>query len=196
MPFAGAYVIGGKLSYKNRYLGTMTWDKCIEMLNKKDNIIGTDYIALNEGTSFDLSTGVPDHEYQPIDENEVKLYIDSTLSKLKYPYELDEMPDQLKLNNDISASILAMNERLERIKLVPDMSVFIEVFDKEVPIIEVSKTQSNGTLKCSMDPRLLRRILDRHSHWNNAQVGCHIEFIRTPNYYSPDIHTALAFFHL
>ena len=89
-----------------------------------------------------------------------------------------------------------MNERLERIKLVPDMSVFIEVFDKEVPIIEVSKTQSNGTLKCSMDPRLLRRILDRHSHWNNAQVGCHIEFIRTPNYYSPDIHTALAFFHL
>ena len=196
MPFAGAYVLGGKLSYKNRYLGTMTWDKCIEMLNKKDNIIGTDYIALNEGTSFDLSTGLPDQEYQPIDENEVKLYIDSSLSKLKYSYESDEMPSQLKLYNDINASILAMNERLERINFVPDMNVFIEVFDKELPIFEVSKTQSNGTLKCSMDPRLLRRILDRNTHWNNAQVGCHIEFIRTPNYYSPDIHTALAFFHL
>jgi UDP-MurNAc hydroxylase len=196
LPFAGAYVLGGKLSYKNKYLGTMSWDKCIDMLNKKDSIQGTEYIALNEGTTFNLSSGKPDYEYKPIDENEIDAYIKSTLSQLRYPYELDEMPNKLKLENDISTAVLAMSERLERIKLVPDMNVFLEVYEREIPIIKVLERQSKGILKCRMDPRLLRRILDRSSHWNIAEIGCHIDFDRQPNYYSPDIHTALQFFHM
>jgi UDP-MurNAc hydroxylase len=167
-------------------------EKVSEHLNNLERNV--DY--LNEGTTFDLSSGEPDCEYQLIDENEMEVYIESTLSKLKYPHELDEMPNKLKLDDDISAAVLAMNERLERIKLVPDMCVFLEVFEQEIPIIEVSENLSKGTLKCKMDPRLLRRILDRSSHWNNAEIGCHIEFIRKPNYYSPDIHTALQFFHI
>lgn len=196
LPFAGAYVLGGKLSYKNKYLGTMTWDKCIELLNKKDNIQGTEYIALNEGTTFDLNTGLPDKEYQPINEDEVKRYIDTKLSNLKYPYELDDMPDQSQLLNDINNAILAMETRLQKIGIVPDMMVTLEVFNEEITIMNTLETESNGTLKCSIDPRLLRRILDKSAHWNNAEIGCHIEFDRKPNYYSPDIHTALQFFHL
>lgn len=196
LPFAGAYVLGGKLAYKNKYLGTMTWDKCIEMLNNKENIQGTEYIALNEGTTFDLDSGEPDCQYQLIDENEIEAYIESTLSKLKYPYELDEMPDKLKLEEDINKAVSAMNERLDRIGLIPDMCVFLEVGEKEIPIINVSDSLSKGNLKCTIDLRLLRRILDRSSHWNNAEIGCHIEFIRKPNYFSPDMHTALQFFHL
>ena len=196
LPFAGAYVLGGKLSYKNKYLGTVSWDKCIEMLNKKDNIQGTEYIALNEGSSFDLNTGLPDTEYQPINEDEVKLYIDTKLSNLKYPYELDDMPEQSKLLDDINDAILAMETRLKRIGIVPDMMVSLEVFNEEITIMNTLETESNGTLKCRMDPRLLRRILDKSSHWNNAEIGCHIEFDRKPNYYSPDIHTGLQFFHL
>ena len=196
LPFAGAYVLGGKLAYKNKYLGTMSWDTCIEMLNNKENIQGTEYIALNEGTTFDLDSGEPDCQYQLIDENEIEAYIESTLSKLKYPYELDEMPDKLKLEEDINKAALAMNERLDRINLIPDMRVFLEVGEKEIPIIKVSDSLSKGSLKCTIDLRLLRRILDRSSHWNNAEIGCHIEFIREPNYFSPDMHTALQFFHL
>ena len=196
LPFAGAYVLGGKLAYKNKYLGTMSWDKCIEMLNNKEKIQGTEYIALNEGTTFDLDSGEPDCQYQLIDENEIEVYVESTLSKLKYPYELEEMPDKLKLDEDINKAVSAMNERLDRIKLIPDMCVFLEVGEKEIPIIKVSDSLSKGNLKCTMDLRLLRRILDRSSHWNNAEIGCHIAFTRKPNYYSPDMHTALQFFHL
>ena len=196
LPFAGAYVLGGRLSYKNKYLGTMTWDKCIDMLKEKGEELETDYIALNEGTTFDLSTGLPDREYRPINENDIDTYVDSKLSKLKYPYELDDMPDESKLLDDINNAVLAMEERLERIKLVPDMSVHLEIYNKEISVIDVPEHKSNGVLNCKMDPRLLRRILDRSSHWNNAEIGCHIEFVRTPNHYSPDMHTALQFFHL
>ena len=47
-----------------------------------------------------------------------------------------------------------------------------------------------------LDERLLNRILDRKSHWNNAEIGCHIEIDRKPNIYEKDSHTMMQFFHL
>jgi UDP-MurNAc hydroxylase len=47
-----------------------------------------------------------------------------------------------------------------------------------------------------MDYRLLKRIVNRQAHWNNAEIGCHVDFIRTPNTYLPDVHTMLSFFCL
>ena len=47
-----------------------------------------------------------------------------------------------------------------------------------------------------LDERLLNRILDRKSHWNNAEIGCHIEIDRKPNIYEIDSHTMMQFFHL
>jgi len=197
LPFAGAYVLGGRLAHKNKYLGTMTWDQCVGMLREKDVIPATEYIVLNEGTSFDLSTGLPNKEYQAINEEDVQRYIELNLSKLKYPYELDEMPDHCKLMRDIDDARVAMMARLEKIGLQPNMTVSLLIGNDEVNILTPpSATESKGNLSCRMDLRLLRRILDRSSHWNNAEIGCHIEFNRNPNYYSPDIHTALQFFHL
>lgn len=194
LPFAGAYVLGGKLSHKNRYLGTMTWDKCIEMLNKKNSIQGTEYIALREQDIFDLDTGMSNKEYIPIDENEIKNYIQNVLAKIKYPYENDSIPNIEKLIKDLVLSSSKMYERLNRIKLIPDMDVYIKVEDKSINVL--SAENPKGKIECSLDLRLLKRILDRKSHWNNAEIGCHIEFNRSPNYYSPDIHTALQFLHL
>ena len=98
------------------------------------------------------------------------------------------------MQKDINIASMKMQERCGRIKLKPDMNVNIKLEDD---IIEICNSEeSKGNLSCSMDNRLLRRILDRKSHWNNAEIGCHIEFNRTPNYYSPDIHLMLQFFHL
>ena len=47
-----------------------------------------------------------------------------------------------------------------------------------------------------LDLKLLRRILDRKAHWNNAEVGSHINFKRYPNKMDPDVHTCMSFFHL
>ncbi len=51
-------------------------------------------------------------------------------------------------------------------------------------------------LKCSMAPGLLRRILTRETHWNNAEVAFDIMFDRRPNTYMPDVHTLMSFFHV
>ncbi len=49
-------------------------------------------------------------------------------------------------------------------------------------------------LQCTLDEDLLRRILRREEHWNNAELGCHITFDRKGPY-MPDVHTLLCFFH-
>ena len=85
LPFAGAYVLGGKNNYKNKYLGTTTWDNCIEMLKDKEKIKNTQYIALREQDIFDLDMGMSSKEYIKIDEDEVENYIKMFWQKSNIP---------------------------------------------------------------------------------------------------------------
>ncbi len=51
-------------------------------------------------------------------------------------------------------------------------------------------------LVSSMDLPLLAKILRRQEHWNNAEIGCHIDFSRSPDEYQFDAHVLLSFLHL
>ena len=169
LPFAGAYVLGGKEHYKNTYLGTTTWDKCIEILENKEELTPTKFIALREQDIFDIDTGISNREYIRIDENEVEKYIKNVLAKIIYPYEKDQMPNIEILIQDLVISASKMEERFNRIKLVPDVDVFVKVGNESVPVL--CAKYPKGKMECSLDLRLLRRILDKKSHWDNAQVG-------------------------
>ena len=52
------------------------------------------------------------------------------------------------------------------------------------------------TLECELNKKLLKRILTKKSHWNNAEIGCHITMFRYPDKYEPDAHTLLQFLHI
>ena len=86
-----------------------------------------------------------------IDENNVNKYIENVLAKMKYP---DPMPNIEKLTEDLN--LCHLQERLERIKLIPDLDVFI-----------VSKIKNNSgecsKNLCSLDLRLLKRIRSKKS---------------------------------
>lgn len=61
---------------------------------------------------------------------------------------------------------------------------------------ETGWIEETPELRCYLKPEMLRRILRREFHWNNAEIGCHIFFDRRPNDYMPDVHTLMSFFHL
>ena len=46
-----------------------------------------------------------------------------------------------------------------------------------------------------MEGDVLRRILSRELHWNNAELACSIMFDRRPNVYAPDVHMLMSFLH-
>jgi UDP-MurNAc hydroxylase len=47
------------------------------------------------------------------------------------------------------------------------------------------------------DPRLLKRLLSgpKHAHWNNAEIGSHLEFARQPDVFERGLHHVLSYFH-
>ena len=65
LPFAGAYVLGGKQHTKNPYLGTATWDECARYL--RGNLSNQSrVICLRENDVFDLDSGAANRPYVPI----------------------------------------------------------------------------------------------------------------------------------
>jgi UDP-MurNAc hydroxylase len=200
LPFAGAYVLGGDLHHKNKYLGTTTWDECGEWLSKA-GIGSSEVVLLREGDSFNIESGVSDKEYIPIDQLEMKRYIESDLAKMRYPYQTENFPDKDTLVRDIEGASILMAERMRKYGIDSKFSVFLKVdedmlrvYPSFLKLREVDEAENK--LICEMDVRLLRNIMDRKSHWNNAEVGAHISLNRSPDCYEPDLHTGLQFFHL
>ena len=167
MPFAGAYQLGGKLKRLNPYLGTTTSKDASDYLEQQ----GIKPFRVGELPRLD-----PPGEEWP------------------YEHQLDEIPDELKLMNDIAEAFINLENKQEKLNLWPRCKVILKLLGRDH--IYNFHYQPESTLICYMDPRLLRRILDRKEHWNNAEIGCHIRFHREPNKYNPDVHMLMSYFHL
>ena len=198
LPFAGAYILGGYLSRLNDYLGTTTWDVCAQKLNEI-GLSTTKVVRLREHDVLNIESGESIPEYVPLSPEHLKQYIQQ-VSDDKYPHELDAIPNSAQIIADLETASDRMRQRMARAGISSDRTVTIDVDGSAIQIHPTFSTNTdlNATprLACSLDPRLLRRILDRVSHWNNAEIGCHVEFNRVPNEYQPDLHTALQFLHL
>jgi UDP-MurNAc hydroxylase len=197
LPFAGAYVLGGREAPKNRYLGTTTWDRCAAYLLSQGT--KSDIITLREGTTINLSNLTADRSYVPLDDQACATYIADVLSQRTYDYESDPAPDETKLWEDVSIAVPLMLTRAKNLGLSTTFSVSLNSGEQErmiLPWFDAPTGTSEHHLKCSLDSRLMRRILDREAQWNSSEIGCHINFFRSPNLYEPDLHTMLQFLHL
>ncbi|MEI8161394.1 MAG: hypothetical protein WCG65_10050, partial [Actinomycetes bacterium] len=200
LPFAGAYVIGGRQAYKNRYLGTTSWDECAtEVLARRPD---QKVCLLREGDTLDILSLTNDKPYAPININAQSNYIDSVLKELEYEWESDNLPSIDELLSDLEIASAKMITRGIEFGISAGSTVVISLDGSNVEIFPhfdnspKARINFEQVLICSLNPKLLRRILDRKAHWNNAEIGCHIDFFRNPNVYEPDLHTLLQFLHL
>ena len=198
LPFAGSYVLGGKESYKNNYLGTTTWDECALYIKARNIEVKT--ITLRENNIFNLKSLTTNRDYIPIDIAHMKSYIEKDLSSMIYPYEKEKEPSLSILINNIEKASNGMLSRMQKFGIKSDYKVILDIYNEKYQIYPTFKKyiskNMHKTLVCGMDPRLLSRIVNRISHWNNAEVGAHINYIRTPDIYQPDLHTGLQFLHI
>ena len=200
LPFAGSYVIGGKQHFKNEYLGTSTWDDCKSYLDSQE-IGEAEVIVLNENQILNIEEQTIQGDYTVIDKEDMFNYINNELSKIIYPHESDEFPEKEMLLNLIERASAEMIKRMEKFKICSSFEVFLKVFDTHARIFPSFKQSKeideiDNMLLCDLDERLLLKIIERSAHWNNAEIGAHIDFYRKPNKYEPDLHTGLQFFHL
>ena len=192
LPFAGSYIIGGKNYYKNEYLGTTTWDECAEYLNENLKF-NSKVFCLRENQTYDIKNQKQLEKYEKLDINEMKKYIQSLKDK-KYEYENDQMPDVSELKDNINLASTRFIDRVKRFNIELKSNVYLKIENEDVQIVKGKDT--NRHLYCDLDLRLLNRILHKKAHWNNAEIGTHINFKRIPNKMDPDVHTCMSFFNL
>ncbi len=192
LPFAGSYVIGGKNSYKNEYLGTTTWDQCADYL-RKNLKFNSKVFCLRENQTYDIKNQKQLDKYEKLDVKEMKNYIHSLKDK-KYAYEYDDMPEISELKNELKLASVKFIERIKRFNIELKSNVYLKINNENIKVIDGK--EENRHLYCDLDLRLLKRILHKKAHWNNAEIGTHINFNRIPNKMDVDIETCMSFFHL
>lgn len=195
-PFAGAYVLGGKNYHMNVYLGTITQDEAASRLTEFNVLL------LDENNWLDIDTGSLRWPYAEIDKEQMAEYILEELKTQPYPYDREPSKDLIE---ELPKKLERARETLwfsqERLGMAKDRYVVIDYGGKPYVFnfadwFSSKSIPEKNFLWCKIHPVLLNDILERKAHWNNAEIGCHIGFIRKPDVYDPDVHTMLSFFHL
>lgn len=211
LPFAGQYTLGGKLWHLNRYRGVPELEDLESLFASERSArgIASEMVLLNSGEWFDLVEGAASSPYRPISMTDKLAYIERELSGKSYVYESDApcSSDELLLNLQEAQRhmIGQMATRGIRPRL-HDWNVYMDVGDEEgvyhVPLTEGEVARIpirdivEPCLAVQLDAKLLKRMLERKAHWNNAEIGSHLRFKRAPDVFDRPLFTALCYLHL
>lgn len=208
IPFAGRYTLAGKNHILNKNRGEPDLDYAIEYLSKNTDQTKNKCIALNSKQSFDLITGKTSQPYKKVDLIEKEEYVNHILSKIRYDYENESESDLNSLEELIPESYLRFNNIRKKISYTTTTKIILKLTDKRFAVIscngqgydlvsskEIKKI--NQFISIETDVRLLYWLLQgpKKAHWNNAEIGSHIQFRRIPNIYERGLMYCLNFFY-
>jgi UDP-MurNAc hydroxylase len=211
LPFAGTYTLTGRLSNLQNLRGVPSIDSAYSFFENyyslKNLSKSIKALKLNTDSTFDLSIGEYDKEYQKINYGEYQSYIDSHLSSKLLDYECDKFPS---FDEIYELSKKAYQKFLDKM-LINNISLKSDIFvklngkslmlgkNKKLSVIKSDEIniQSKKYVRYETDIRLLKRLLmgQRYAHWNNAEIGSHIKFFRKPDTFERDIYAAMCYFH-
>lgn len=195
-PFASSYRLQGYLSWKNAYLGLQDSFILKTKLEKEYSYLRP--ALLSENDVLDLETGIITYG----EKNQMDFLIwEKLYSTKKYVYENDPLPVSSEIKESVSKAFEKLAQKQKQLNYFPDIHLTLSVSDPNYYLsASVSLRADNKIpsqkITARLPVRLLHRILHRKAHWNNSEVGCHIDFTREPNVYDPDFPNLMAFFHL
>ncbi|MBG9941033.1 MBL fold metallo-hydrolase [Brevibacillus formosus] len=210
MPFAGQYTLGGKLSELNFLRG----DPELEELPTIFDSLATEYqyssqmILLNSGEFFCLDKFASSNSYIPPNPIEREIYIKQVLSTKKYDFEKEHY---IKKSDwiDLTQKLREAQKRMLRYQdkwdgYRSDWKFYLDTgqeylycipFNGDLVNKVTSGNEKEPYIKISLDYSLLNMILDRKAHWNNAQIGSHLKYFRSPDIFDRRIHHLMSYLH-
>lgn len=211
VPCAGEYVIVGKNWEFTKYLHTPTPSEIYQAWVSS----GLDKSALKLMSSSD-QLDLASHELKVgpcINRNYThsdrvaysKLYqnVDYVIDKFTIPDELHlSKPGILRAINKANVSLINAQQRFNS---YPPLFLILEVEGVGYFCRSMRSTESfiSITSESFSPPYLLVKIsycylfalFAQHVHWNNLEIGNHVQMFRDPDQYDPDIHLLLSFLH-
>tara|TARA_B100000287_G_scaffold429849_2_gene483943 strand:+ start:1162 stop:2496 length:1335 start_codon:yes stop_codon:yes gene_type:complete len=205
MPFAGTYILGGKYAKLERFKVVPTLDEALDFYkNKCDDSFG---FLLNPLSHFDLKTNKTSSEYIPIDREEQIRYCEEVLIHDKYDYEHDDEPKVNQIMELIPEAYKRYDQKRKELSFSTDTNIYLYLPDNKMlkisadgsgyDLLDGSDFDDEKYVTYKVDSKLLYRILrgPKYSHWNNAEIGSHIEFSRKPEIYERKLYYSMNFFH-
>ena len=205
LPFAGGYTLCGKLTNLNKFRGNPDNNQALKFYQQRYQ--EGEGIILNQLASFDLKTKEISENFKPINIESRERYCREILRFKKYDYEEDEMPSLQNILDLIPRSYERFNKKRKELNFSTDKNIYIYLPENKMvkinsdengyEIIKESDLKDRKYVSYRLDFRLLYRILmgPKYAHWDNATVGSHVEFYRTPDVYEKKIHWCMNYFH-
>jgi UDP-MurNAc hydroxylase len=210
LPFAGTYVLGGKLARLNRFRGVPTIDEASMLLENSEAArrSGSKCIRLNPFASFDLRTTEVSAEYQPADEHERERYLTTVLESRRFDYEADPLPTIDELRSLVQIAHARLVEKASTLGYRGAGRAYVPLIEGEAARISFAPSSldfvpmdtidhDDHFVSFGVDPRLLVRLLKgpRFAHWNNAEIGSHITYRRFPDEYDRALYHLMNYLH-
>ena len=206
LPFAGGYIIGGRMVEKNRCLGIPPVERAVERASK----LGYQAVLPREGDVVDVVHRTMEHTlpaYEGVTQEQYEQHI------RRIPYWFDQ------------AFAIGSEQRIDLFPLMraarQRLWEYQGRFDWHEPcrvMIKTEDSDENCFLFNYADPEILKvspqatpdkpyviiyvtygkllGLLTRHINWNSAGIGCHIEFYRDPEYYQPEVFALLPYLQI
>jgi UDP-MurNAc hydroxylase len=199
MPFAGQYVLGGRLSTLNKYRSVVPLTEALEWVATKTD---STPIAMAPFSSFDVSTGVVERVWEEPSAEDIDQYM-ARIAEHSFPYEKapvswpnaeGELRDALEGVAAEYRRRLALGEdsTTHRISIATStVSGHID-FHGASTMIQIGPVgemvASETRLTCH--PNLLKGLIQRAEgfsgftpmHFNQAEIGSHFEWRRTGDF--------------
>lgn len=209
MPFAAGYVLAGQNAKYNPYVAVASKVDARGYFEESDQVPDdAECVLLNSEASFDLATGEQSSPYVPVDERQKRAYVDRVLANRSYEFESDPMPSVSDFEELLPDAYDHFEAKRQDLGFETETDVFLRLpadqfarvsfqGDGVDVVDEAAYEAADQYVRMDIDPRLLQRILKgpRYAHFNNAQIGSHIEFFKQPDVYERPLYYAMSFFH-
>ncbi|HVX76391.1 MAG TPA: MBL fold metallo-hydrolase [Bradyrhizobium sp.] len=204
-PFAGQYVLAGRLWQLNKYRGVADVEEAAEFFQRE--CPQSQAVLLNAGESFDVESGTSSADYVPTDCAKRDRYISEILSRRSYLFDNDEQPSDERLFELVQAAAARLERKRQDMGFQSETVVFVDLGNDHVSRISMKDGSiqvgrrtgftDDRFVEFRTDRKLLNRILSgpKYAHWNNAEIGSHIEFYRSPETFERGLYSLMNFFH-
>tara|TARA_B100002052_G_scaffold56578_1_gene49790 strand:+ start:10321 stop:11655 length:1335 start_codon:yes stop_codon:yes gene_type:complete len=205
MPFAGTYTLRGKFAKLEKLRVVPELQDALEFYQKECSF--SNGILLNSMEYFDLDSGYLSSEYKPIDYDKKIEYVENVLSKFAYDYESDEDVSLDQILELVEASFERYDRKRQELNFNTPTNIYIYLPEEKMlkiscsgngyEIIDRKDFNDQRYVTYRLDYKLLFRILrgPKYAHWNNAEIGSHIQFTRKPEEYERALYFSMNYFH-
>lgn len=199
MPFAGQYILGGRLAKLNEWRSVVSLSEAVEWVGEHCD---SETIAIRPFTGFDLSTGKIDQPWVEPTADDTRQYIEE-ISRVSFPYEKSD-PTWETAAEDLREALGNVGKEYQRRTLAgleygtyrisietAVVSGYLDVggTDPFVYVGPLDEMLSQET-RISCHSNLLKGLIVRAEgyqgftpmHFNQAEIGSHFEWRRNGDY--------------